>query len=151
MNFKAFYREWVRAVSSAFYIGYIPAASGTFGSLAGLALAWYALPTAPYAFILLSVLGISVCKAAEILYSRKDPSYFVMDEVCGMMLSVLWLPREIWIYVVAFILFRLLDITKPWFIRTLQNYSHPHSIMWDDLAAGFLTNIFVQILYHFLI
>ena len=149
--FKSSYREWVRIVSTAFYVGYVPFAPGTFGSLLGFALAWYAQPILPYLLILFSILGISVCKGAEVFHGRKDPSRFVMDEVCGILLSLLWLPHQFWIYVIAFIVFRLLDILKPGPIRILQNHPHPHSIMWDDLAAGFFTNIFVQILVRFLI
>ena len=144
-------REWVRAVSSALCVGYLPFAPGTFASLAGLALAWWAHPVLLYLLILFSVLGLLVCRASETFYGKKDPSRFVMDEVCGMMLSVLWLPRQAWVFVIAFLVFRALDIWKPWPIKILQQQSHPHSIMWDDLAAGFFTNIFVQILVRFII
>ncbi len=151
MSWRGARREWVRAVSSALYLGYFPLASGSFGSLGGFALAWFAHAALLPSLILLSILGFSVCAAAELLYGRKDPSLFVMDEVCGMMLSVLWLPKQFWIYTLAYVIFRILDTVKPWPIRILQNHSHPHSIMWDDLAAGFFTNIIVQITVRFLI
>ena len=144
-------REWVRGISSAVYVGFLPVAPGSFGSLLGFAVAWWAYPALPYVLVLFTLLGFSVCRASEILYGKKDPQIFVMDEVCGMMLSVLWLPRQLWVFVLAFIAFRLLDVFKPWPIKLLQNHAHPHSIMWDDLAAGFFANIFVQILVRFLI
>ena len=151
MGLRGVYREWTRIVSSAFYVGYMPLAPGAFGSAAGFALAWFTHFALLPILILLSIMGFSVCKASELLYGRKDPQHFVMDEVCGMILSVLWVPKQLWVYSFAFILFRVLDTVKPWPIKLLQNHAHPHSIMWDDLAAGFLTNIFLQIIVRFLI
>ena len=141
----------MRVVSSAFYVGYLPLAPGSFGSLLGFALAWWGYPVLPYLLILLTLLGLLVCRASEVLYGKKDPQHFVMDEVCGMMLSVLWLPKQLWVFALAFVAFRALDIWKPWPIKLLQQHAHPHSILWDDLAAGFFANIFVQILVRFLI
>ena len=151
MNFRGLYREWVRMVSSVFYVGYIPFAPGTFGSLAGFSVVWFFESTSLSSLLLLSILGFSVCKASEILYGKKDPQQFVLDEVCGMMLSLLWLPKQFWVYALAFIIFRILDAFKPWPIKLLQNHPHPHSILWDDLAAGFFANIFVQLVVRFLI
>jgi phosphatidylglycerophosphatase A len=68
-----------------------------------------------------------------------------MDETCGMMLSLVWLPREVSIYIGAFILFRLLDIIKPWPICLIQQSKRPTSIVWDDLAAGVATNAILQV------
>ena len=144
-------REWVRVISSALYVGHLPLAPGTFGSLLGFAVAWWAHAVSLYLLILFSILGFSVCKSAEIFYGKKDPQCFVMDEVCGMMLSVLWLPKQLWIYLLAFAFFRFFDVVKPWPIKLLQKHPHPHSIMWDDLAAGFFANILVQIISRFLI
>ena len=63
-----------------------------------------------------------------------------------MMLSVLWLPKTPVVFLAGFILFRLLGILKPWPLSRLQKNPHPSSIMWDDLAAGALTNGILQLL-----
>ena len=95
------------------------------------------------------MLGFLVCRPSQAVFHSKDPSSFVMDEVCGMMLSVLWLPKSLLWYAVAFGLFRLLDVTKPWPIRVIQRSSHPFMIMADDLLAGVFTNLILRLLIIF--
>ena len=68
----------------------------------------------------------------------------MLDEVCGMMATVLWLPKTLPVFIAAFLLFRLLDIWKPWPISWLQDQKHPFSIMHDDLAAGLLGNLILR-------
>ncbi len=155
---------WVKAAASFFYVGYLPFAPGTFGSLAGLLIAWYFYGAIPYLTLVLCVVGFAICKSATIVFSSKprvssrgtsaeavdglvasrDPTPFVLDEVCGMMLSVLWLPKTPAVFLVAFILFRLLDTLKPWPISRIQKNANPLSIVWDDLAAGALVNLILQ-------
>ena len=86
-----------------------------------------------------------ICKRAEEVFNAKDPGCFVLDEVVGMMVSVLWLPKNLLLYVAGFILFRVLDVWKPGPIGWIQNTKTPHSIMWDDLAAGAVVNVVLQV------
>ena len=69
----------------------------------------------------------------------------MLDEVAGMMLSVLWLPKNLAFYGTAFLLFRLLDVSKPGLIRKIQNAKAPTSIMCDDLLAGVFMNVIMQL------
>ena len=96
------------------------------------------------------VIGLICCKPARDVFHAEDPSIFVMDEVCGMMVSVHWLPKELWIFGGAFFLFRLFDIWKPGPIGRLQKMKSPLSIVWDDLAAGLLANLILQVITRIL-
>jgi len=135
---------FIKALGSFFYIGYLPLAPGTWGSLAGLAIAWWFYPVLAPLTLILSIVGLFLCRSAEDAFQAKDPARFVLDEVCGMMLSVLWLPRSPRIFIAAFILFRIVDALKPWPICLIQKNKSPLSIMWDDLAAAVLVNLFLQ-------
>ncbi len=137
-------KTFIKAIASFFYIGHLPIAPGTFGSVAGLLLAWTSNETLTYVFLPLCVAGFLVAAPAENVYGAKDPKQFVLDEVCGMMLGLLWLPKEIVIFIIAFLLFRLLDVWKPWPVSLLQKNKNPLSIMWDDLACGIAVNVALQ-------
>ena len=141
---------FVKALASFFYIGYLPLAPGTWGSLAGLASAWWFYPVLAPLTLILSVIGFCLCRPAEDAFQTKDPARFVLDEVCGMMLSVLWLPRSPRIFIAAFVLFRIVDTLKPCPICLIQKSKSPLSIMWDDLAAAVLVNLFLQAGVRFL-
>lgn len=134
-----------KILASFFYIGHLRPAPGTFGSLAGLLIFWV-LPGNAHlpVFLLVSGAAFAVCPGAVRAYAAKDPSQFVADEVCGMMLALLCFPKTIFFYFAAFILFRSLDIIKPWPIILVQKKGSPFCIVWDDLLAGALTNVFLR-------
>ena len=138
-----------RLIGSCFYLGELPA-GGTWGSLVGWVLAWYFFQIGLPLFAVLCVIGYAFTLIAEKSFGSKDPSAFVLDEVCGMMLSVLWLPKTVTLYVAALILFRFFDIVKPWPISILQKMKHPFSIMHDDLVAGLFANLILQAAVRFL-
>ena len=132
-----------RVVSSCLYLGELPA-PGTWGSLVGWVLSWYFFEYSAPMLLVLCVLGYALTLMAEQSFGAKDPAMFVLDEVCGMMLSVLWLPKTVPVFLAGFLLFRLFDIWKPWPISILQKMKHPFSIMHDDLAAGLFANLILQ-------
>ena len=134
---------------SCFYIGKLPA-SGAWGSLVGAALAWFFPQQLLPILIALTVLGYAFTLVSEQAFHAKDPSLFIMDEVCGMMLSVLWLPATMPVFIAAYVLFRFLDVLKPWPISILQNMKHPFGIMHDDIAAGLAANLILQVVLKLL-
>ena len=67
----------------------------------------------------------------------KDPGVIVIDEVAGMMVSVLTLPRTIPVLLTAFVLFRIFDVWKPFPARASQSLAGGFGVMVDDLIAGF--------------
>ena len=141
-------RNFFAAVVATFCgVGYIPLASGTWASAVAVSAAWYLDGSSLiYWAAGLSAAGFWACAPARELFHSEDPRQFVMDEVCGMLLTLAWMPKSVPVYLGAFMLFRLLDIWKPWLIRKIQNYNHPWSVMWDDLAAGLAGNVILQII-----
>jgi phosphatidylglycerophosphatase A len=144
---------FVRILSTFFYIGYLPLIPGTFGSLAGLGI-FYLIQGNPFYHILLLLIlvitGFLVSGRAEKVLMKKDPPCVVIDEVCGMLLSLLFLPYNIKIILIAFFLFRLLDTLKPYPVGRLERMPASLGIMSDDLVAGLYTNITLQVVLRFI-
>ncbi len=138
----------IKIISTFFYIGYLPFIPGTFGSIAGVFL-YYLLKDSISIYTIFSciliILGFLVSGPAERMLNKKDASCIVIDEVCGMLLSLIFLPYDIKIVVLAFILFRILDALKPFPLDRLQRLKESPGIMADDLVAGLYTNIILQI------
>ena len=85
------------------------------------------------------VVGVWAGSRVERLLQRKDPGQVVIDEVAGMMLSVLTLPRAPLVLLTAFLLFRLFDIVKPFPAQQSQSLSGGLGVVIDDLVAGAYT------------
>ena len=133
-----------------FYLGDIKYAPGTIASLITLII-WYFIPNS--IIIQLSILcfhllfGFYFCFQFTKNNLEKDPSYIVIDEVVGMMICLFLLPKNIPIYIMAFILFRFFDIIKPSIIDRSQNFKFGIGIMADDIISGILTLLIIRGLY----
>ena len=141
-------------VASVFGAGYSPVASGTVGSLV-TALAIWVLPLPPLriavtplgiavALVVVTLLGIWAGARVERVLGRKDPGVIVIDEVAGMLVSVIWLPRGTLVLLSAFLLFRVFDIWKPFPARESQALTGGMGVMVDDLIAGLYTLVLVK-------
>lgn len=141
----------ILAIASGFGVGYIPVASGTFGSLLGLAIYALLVKTSIFWFlatiVLLFVIGIYVSDIAEDILLTKDPSLVVIDEVTGYLVAMFSFPAQWEFIVFGFFIFRFFDIAKIWpasyFDRKTQKGT---TIMMDDIIAGIYTNICLQII-----
>ncbi|HSE06384.1 MAG TPA: phosphatidylglycerophosphatase A [Methylomirabilota bacterium] len=135
------------AVASVFGAGYAPVASGTVGSFVTVVAIWL-LPLTPLrigvALLVVLVVGIWAGSRVERVLGRKDPGVIVVDEVAGMLLSVIWLPRTIPVLVTAFLLFRLFDVWKPFPARESQALTGGMGVMVDDLIAGLYTLVLIM-------
>jgi phosphatidylglycerophosphatase A len=138
-----------KLLGSEFYTGFIPLTSGTFGSLAALAIYWIPGFENPYiiipAIILLTIYGIYIGNKFDVIYG-KDPSEFTLDEIIGQWISLLFLPKTILISVIAFISWRVFDIIKPFPARRLEDLHGGLGIIADDVVASIYTLIFVHII-----
>jgi phosphatidylglycerophosphatase A len=131
----------VHCLALGFGAGLAPVAPGTFGSLVGLA---FALALAPLglAWNLAAVAvavgaGIWICGESARRLGVHDHPAIVWDEVAGMMITMLAAPDAWWGAPLAFVLFRLLDIAKPWPIREVDHgLGGGTGIMLDDVLAG---------------
>lgn len=125
-------------------VGYAPVAPGTFGSLAGLALAWPVLHftgwpvwTLAVAAVLLTPIASLACGVVERDLGSEDPGFIVIDEVIGQWLTLAAIrPDRPWDWFVALALFRLFDVLKPWPIRRLEKIPNGWGVVADDFAAG---------------
>lgn len=148
------YQLFIKIVSTFFYLGYLPIIPGTFGSLAGLAI-YVSIRgntlAAVFLFFLFTVLGFMVSGRAEKVFNKKDASCIVIDEVAGMFLSLLFLPHSFIIMICAFVLFRILDIIKPYPANKLQKLSGSLGVMIDDLVVGFYANLILQLIFRILL
>ena len=138
--------EWL---ATCFKIGHLPIAPGTWGSLAAVISWWLWLQYLnPLVFIVLIIMIFTIgVFATNIIIDHtdeKDPSRVVIDEVAGQWLGLLMLPDSVLYIFGAFILFRFLDILKPWPIRQLEQFPKGWGIMLDDMLAGLLTLGLIQ-------
>jgi len=141
-----------KLLGSGFYTGYIPIASGTFGTLAALII--YLIPgfENPYvivpAIIVFFIYGVYVGNKFENVYG-KDPSECTIDEVVGTWISYLLLPKSVGIIIITFFLWRALDIFKPYPARKLEDLNGGLGIMIDDVVSGFYTLIIMHLVVYF--
>ena len=126
---------------TAGFAGLVPVAPGTAGSVVGLVLLilvraggndWIE------ALVLVTVVVIGTWSAsvAERHYRREDPGEIVVDEVAGMMLTLLWVPSGWMPFLIGFVVFRFFDIVKPFPARLAERLPGGWGVMADDLVAG---------------
>lgn len=135
------------AIATFFGAGYGKPGPGTWGSVAAVLL-WAALafglhPAPHTLFITLLcgiaftlVCGIPAATVAERVSGRQDPGFVVIDEVAGQWIALLWSPADWRHGLIALVLFRLFDITKPFPVRRLERLPAGWGIVFDDVAAG---------------
>ena len=142
-----------RLISSGLYVGYLPAAQGTFGSLWGIALClivpahlmivlWLSIP-------LLLAAGVWSSSKCEIFWGHV-PGRVVIDEIVGMLITLVFLTPSMTLLCTGFILFRLFDIFKPPPIRLLEKLPGGWGVMTDDIVAGIYAHLVLRgIMYLF--
>jgi phosphatidylglycerophosphatase A len=127
------------AIATVGGAGKAPVAPGTVASALTVLLLWLApfstLGVALF-FLAVTVIGTWAAEHAERALGTKDPGAIVIDEVAGMTLSVIGLPLTLPVLVVAFVLFRVFDIVKPFPARQAQALPGGAGVMVDDLIAG---------------
>ncbi|MCG8583227.1 MAG: phosphatidylglycerophosphatase A [Pirellulales bacterium] len=139
-------------------VGWLRPAPGTWGSLAGLPLAWLVVqipdaagvPAVVIQAVVASVIfaiGIPICTAASRQLGIKDPGMVVYDEWAAMPFVFLLVPQgNPWIWLAGFGLFRLFDISKPPPIKKLEKLGEGLGVMIDDLMAAVYANVALQLL-----
>lgn len=138
---------WAWTVATFFGAGLGKPGPGTWGSAAAVLL-WAAVgaglhPT-PHALLLILLAGIAVSIVLGVPAAtrvaresgREDPGFVVVDEVTGQWIALLFSPVDWRHGLIAFVLFRLFDITKPFPARQLEQLPEGWGIVFDDVAAG---------------
>ncbi|HEY3848515.1 MAG TPA: phosphatidylglycerophosphatase A [Acetobacteraceae bacterium] len=130
-----------RGMAAGFGTGFAPVAAGTVASaaatLVGAALLWWSPFALPAAVLLAAFGGLWAVRAAQV---EGDPSWVTIDEFAGQWIALLGLSAATPIgLLAAFLLFRVLDVTKPGPIGWADRQHGAAGIMADDLIAGALT------------
>ena len=138
-------------LATGFYVGNIPLAPGTLGSLLGLPLCYFLsgikLQIAVVLALLFIFFAVGIAHVAEKILKRKDPGCIVIDEIAGMVVVFIGLPFTLIHVVLGFIIFRILDILKPFPIKILdKRISGGIGVVADDIVAGILTNFLLRII-----
>jgi len=136
-------------LATGFGTGYGPIAPGTWGSLPGLAMAWGLDRLAGRWAVLggalfFALAGVWAAGRAEALLGEKDPGPVVVDEIAGQMVALLLLRPTPQVLLVAFLLFRVLDVWKPWPAHRLENLAGGSGIMADDVMVGLYANLILH-------
>ena len=140
---------------SVFGIGFIPFASGTFGSLAGLIIG-YVLNLINYNLFfiiipMLFILGVIASNTYQKQTGEKDSSVIVIDEVVGQLIAMMFVMDDYVLVFISFIIFRLFDIYKPWPASYAdKKMTGGFGVMLDDVFAGIYTSIFIFLISYLL-
>ncbi len=133
--------------------GYSPIAPGTAGSLLSAVIIYYFSPVNPWLLMVLIGLFFLAGVYSGNLVEKKhghDPQIVVLDEMVGMAISLLFLPKNWILFVIAFILFRIFDIAKPPPVQQSQKLKGGWGIMLDDVLAGSYALLIIQLIRIFL-
>jgi phosphatidylglycerophosphatase A len=122
------------------YVGYLPVAPGTWGSLLA-SITVYLFPRAVNPLIIVFVGFAAVVTAERARGREKDPGYIVIDEFVGVLVTMAFHLVTICSAAAGFILFRAFDILKPYPIRRLERLPGGWGIVADDVLAGGFANV----------
>ena len=151
-----------KIIASGLGTGYAPLAPGTAGSILGILLfylfnytlnsfniePWLVLSLNLFAIISVLVFGVFSIKKVHAIWEH-DASKIVIDEIVGVWIAVFAMPFQWQYYLYALLLFRFFDITKPLYIRRLDNMGGDWSVMLDDVLAGIYSLMVLQVLFYF--
>jgi phosphatidylglycerophosphatase A len=136
-------------IATCGYCGYFPLAPGTVGSAAGVALFYAIRATGSTsleigAIIVVLVLGLWSGTVAEEHFGGIDPGPVVIDEVAGMLITLALLPVNATGVIVAFVIFRILDVIKPWPAGRFEALPGGLGVMADDTMAAIYGNLIMR-------
>jgi phosphatidylglycerophosphatase A len=136
--------------ATLFGIGRSPVAPGTVASIVALPIAWLVMSLGgPVALMSLALVTAGLGMWACDLYAKDkgahDPSECVIDEMVGQFLACALAPLSVWGFALAFLLFRLFDISKLWPISEAEKLRGGIGIVADDVVAGLMAGLVVAI------
>jgi phosphatidylglycerophosphatase A len=144
-----FWATAARLLATAGGAGYSPLVPGTVGSAVGVLSFWgltgLSSPAQALATVTLFGLGVAAASRTAATLGRKDPGIVVIDEVVGQWASLLFLPLTPATAAVSFLIFRAMDVVKPWPARDFESLPGGLGIMADDLMAGIYANLLLRV------
>jgi phosphatidylglycerophosphatase A len=148
-------RTFFLLLGTGFGSGYCPLAPGTAGTVVGVCFFWCfsKFSSLLYLLTLLSFIFLSawIAEGAERFFQQKDARTIVIDEIAGFLVTMLWVPFTLINVVIGFLIFRILDILKPYPAGWIdRNLSGGWGIVLDDVAAGIYANFILQGIRHWM-
>lgn len=143
-----------KLIASIFGIGYVKG-GGTLAAIVTCPFIWLLWRSDMHsplyllgATIIITLLGIYVGDKVEPAWG-KDSYRVVIDEVAGMLVTMLFIPPNLYYLLIGLVLFRFFDILKPLGIRKMEALPGGTGVMMDDVLAGVYGNIVLQVIVHF--
>jgi len=135
-------------IATCAHVGYAPVAPGTFGSAVGLVIYYLvrrqaSIPIELGVIALVVIIGLWAATEAEHHFGGIDPGPVVIDEVIGMPITLALHPVNVAGAVAGFLIFRVLDVVKPWPARRLELLPGGFGVVLDDAMAGIYGNLMV--------
>lgn len=148
-------RSLLLFLATGFFSGYAPVAPGTVGTLTGVAVYWCFSHLSPFLYCITTIafifLSAGAAAHAERILQRKDDPAIVIDEICGFLVSLLFIPFSVTTMAAGFLLFRMFDIGKvfpsKWIERTVPG---GWGVVLDDVVAGVYANVVLQGIRHWI-
>ncbi|MBK9109180.1 MAG: phosphatidylglycerophosphatase A [Saprospiraceae bacterium] len=143
-----------KVIASFFGLGYFGKGAGTVAAGVAAFILFFLFSNKGVAEYLLPVLSLFIILLGTWSSSKllavwgKDPQKVVIDEVAGIMVSLVFIPVSWSLYLAGFVLFRFFDIYKPLGIRKVEKLPGAWGVMADDILAGVYSNILVQLYIH---
>ena len=138
-----------KAIATGLFSGYAPVAPGTAGSAVMMVAFFFwgdLLSGWGWVAVLVAIFFIAVWDASAMEREwGKDPGRVVVDEWVGYLVTVAFLPNSFWVACLAFLLFRVLDITKPPPARQFERLPGGWGIVVDDVVAGVYGNLIMRV------
>jgi len=135
-------------IATGFYVGRFRYAPGTFGTLLGVPLA-YLFGFKWWLVLLVSLLFYPLAlKSVEYMMEltrERDPESVVIDEILGYFVIFLCVEPTLKSLILAFAIFRLLDIFKPFPVNLFERLPKGHGVLADDVVAGLITGFILYI------
>ena len=135
--------------------GYVRFAPGTFGSAIGVLfylLLYYLrfdMVTQVVVTVLVTAAGVWAASAAARHFQQEDPSHVVVDEVAGQLVTLILTGAAIRGSILGFLVFRVLDIIKPWPAQRIERLHGGLGIVGDDVAVAIYGNLILQGVFYF--
>ncbi len=139
----------IRFVAGGFGTGRSPIVPGTVGTVIGVAYAWALVPLPWVArlvvVVLVTLAGVYLCGRAEKIIGATDPHEIVLDEIVAFPVAVFFEPPGLIAWTAAFVIFRVIDVVKPYPIRGSQRLPGGWGVVVDDVLAAFYTALLLQL------
>jgi len=139
-------RRFVNILATGCYVGKVPVAPGTAGTVVGvlLYLLIRPMPTILYVVTVVTFIFFAawIATQAQVIYGEQDPQVIVIDEIAGYLVTMAFHKLDLSLVIGGFVLFRIFDIVKPFPIRWVERrFLSGWGVVLDDVVAGIYANV----------